>query len=266
MTAGAGVFSASADIFRRNLLHLRRTPNLLVSSLVQPALFALLLGFVFSGSLGGQSYREYIVAGLLAQTVVFTASFTAVGLARDLQEGVVDRFRTLPIPRISVLLGRTTSDLVTTVISIMVTASCGLLLGWRPHNGVADAVAAVALILVFAFAMSWIGAFIAVVSPNSQVAGSLGLIWLFPATFVSSGFVVTTTLPAPLDFFARWSPISALNNALRLLFGNAPPPGYADPHDWVSGHPVLCTITYSVLLVAVFAALSTWCYRRRTNR
>lgn len=266
MSTGAGVFSASADIFRRNLLHLRRTPGLLVSSLVQPAVFALLLGFVFSGSLGGQSYREYIVAGLLAQTVAFTASFTAVGLARDLQEGVVDRFRTLPIPRISVLLGRTTSDLVTTVVSIAVTASCGLVLGWRPHNGVVDAVAAMALILVFAFAMAWIGAFIAIVSPNSQVAGSLGLIWLFPATFVSSGFVVTTTLPRPLGFLAHWSPITALNNALRLLFGNAPPPGYPVSHGWVSDHPVLSTMTYSVLLITAFATLSTWCYRRRTNR
>jgi len=260
------VFSAGADIFWRNQLHLRRRPMLIASTLIEPVMFTVLIGFVFGGSLGGQAYREYIVAGLLTQAAIFTASYTAVGLALDLQDGMVDRFRTLPIPRLAVLAGRTTSDLVNTSVSLVVTAVCGLAIGWRPHTGPLEIAAAFALCLLFAFAMSWVGAFIALVTPSVQVAGSLGLIWLFPASFVSSGFVVTTTLPGPLEAVANWSPVSGLGNALRSLFGNPAPPGFRVPHGWAAVHPVAYTVCVCALLIVLFAALSVWRYRRRTNR
>lgn len=260
------VVAESTDLALRNLLHLRRNPGLLVSSLVQPVLFALLIGYVFGNSLGGSAYRSYLVAGLIAQTAAFTTSFTTVGLARDLEQGMVDRFRTLPISRVALLLGRTTSDLANCVVSVAVTTTCGLLMGWRPHTGPLHVAAGIVLVLLFAFAMTWIGVFIALVAPNTQVASSLGLIWLFPSTFISSGYVSSTTLPGPLSTVAAWNPITSLAGALRKLFGNTPPPGFPAQHGWPAQHPALYTVACSVLLIAVFAALSTLRYRTRTSR
>ncbi|MFJ2901847.1 ABC transporter permease [Streptomyces sp. NPDC087212] len=260
------IVGESADLARRNLIHLRRTPGLLVSCLIEPVVYAMLIGYVFGNSLGGTAYRMYMVPGLIAQTVTFTTTFTTVGLARDLEMGMVDRFRTLPISRTSLLLGRTVSDLVPCVASICVTAVCGLLMGWRPDAGPLRTVAAVLLALLFAFAMSWIGVFISLISPNIQVAGSLGLIWLFPATFISSGFVSSTSLPGVLSTVAVWNPITSFANGLRGLFGNRPPPGFRVQHDWPAQHPVFYTVACSVALIALFITLSTWRYRTRTSR
>lgn len=256
----------SANLALRNLLHLRRTPGLLISCLIEPVVYAMLIGYVFGNSLGGSAYRSYMLAGLIAQTVAFTTTFTTVGLARDLEQGMVDRFRTLPISRIALLLGRTASDLTTCLASVTVTTVCGLLMGWRAHTGPAQIAAGVLLVLLFAFAMSWIGVFVSLAAPNVQVAGSLGLIWLFPTTFISSGFVSGASLPGPLPTIAAWNPITSLANALRRLFGNTPPPGFAVQHDWPAQHPVLYTVGFSVLLITVFTTLSTWRYRTRTSR
>lgn len=256
----------SADLAVRNLIHLRRSPGLLVSSLVEPVVYALLIGYVFGNSLGGDGYREYMVAGLIAQTGAFTTNYTTVGLARDLEQGMVDRFRTLPISRVALLLGRTASDLVTSAISIGVTSVCGLLMGWRPHTGFLDVAAGYALVLLFSFAMTWVGVFISLIAPNVQVAAGLGLIWLFPATFISSGFVSGATLPGPLATIAAWNPITSVANALRDLFGNQPPPGFHLQHAWPASHPVLYTVASCLLMITVFTALATWRYRTRTSR
>lgn len=260
------VVAESADLALRNLLHLRRTPGLLISCLVEPVVYAMLIGYVFGNSLGGTAYRSYLVAGLIAQTVAFTTTFTTVGLSRDLDRGMVDRFRTLPISRVALLLGRTTSDLTTCLASVAVTTVCGLLMGWRPRTGPVDVAAGVLLVLLFSFAMSWIGVFVALVTPNAQVAGSVGIIWLFPATFISSGFVSGATLPGPLSTLAAWNPITSLANALRRLFGNTPPPGFPTQGAWPAHHPVLYTVGCSVLVTGVFVGLSTWRYRRRARR
>ncbi|MFE7296892.1 ABC transporter permease [Streptomyces sp. NPDC057579] len=259
------ILAESADLALRNLLHLRRSPGLLISCLVEPVMYALLIGYVFGNSLGGPAYRSYMFGGLIAQTVAFTTSFTTVGLARDLEQGMVDRFRALPVSRVALLLGRTTSDLTTCVASVAVTTTCGLLMGWRTHTGPAEVAAGILLVLLFSFAMSWIGVFVALVAPNTQVAASLGLIWLFPATFISSGFVSGATLPGPLPTVADWNPITSLANALRQLFGNVPPPGFPVQHAWPAQHAVLYTAGCSVLLIAVFVTLSTWRYRTRTR-
>jgi ABC-type multidrug transport system permease subunit len=261
------VLAESADLALRNLLHLSRSPGLLITCLVEPVVYAMLIGYVFGNSLGGPAYRSYMVGGLLAQTVAFTTTFTTVGLARDLEEGMIDRFRALPISRVALLLGRTTSDLATCVASVAVTTACGLLMGWRPHTGPFEVTAGVLLALLFSFAMSWIGVFVALIAPSVQVAGSLGLIWLFPATFISSAFVSGSSLPGPLSTLAAWNPITSLANALRLFFGNnTPPPGFRVRHDWPAQHPALYTTACSVLLIAVFVTLSTWRYRTRTSR
>lgn len=258
------VLRQSADLAWRNMIRLRRSPASLASSLIEPVLFACLLGFVFGGSLGGPAYREFVVAGLLMQTVTFSASFTTIGLAHDLQDGAIDRLRTLPIARVSLLLARTTSDLTACLLSVTVSTACGLVLGWRPHTGPLSVAGAYLLVVLFAFAMSWIGAFVALVTPNVQVAGSIGLLWLFPLTFVSSGFVAPTTLPGPLAEIAVWNPVSGLANSLRLLFGNTAPESFPVQHGWPADHPVLYATTSALVLIAVFGALSTWRYRLRT--
>lgn len=265
MTAVVRTALESGDLARRNLLHLRRTPTLLLSGLVEPLMFALLIGYVFGGSLGGESYREYMLPGLLVQTVTFGASFTAIGLAQDLQYGMVDRFRALPISRVALLLGRTSADLVMVVLSVTVTSITGLAIGWRPHTAFCSVLSAYLLVLLYAFAFSWVGAFIALVTPNTQVAGSFGLLWMFPVTFVSSGFVASASLPGPLAAIAEWNPVSSLANALRTLFGNSAPPGFPAQTGWVAAHPVAYSLLCTLLLVTTFAALSTWRYRNRTQ-
>ncbi|MGW2771959.1 ABC transporter permease [Streptomyces olivaceoviridis] len=265
MNALIRVGREGTDLAWRNLLHLRRTPTALMGNLVEPVMFALLIGYVFGNSLGGAAYREYMVAGLLAQTVTFSTAVTALGLAKDLQEGTVDRFRALPISRAALLLGRTVADLTTCFAGVLVTSLCGLALGWRPHSGVPHALAGYALVVLFAFAMSWVGAFIGVVAPNVQVAASLGLVWMFPASFVSSGYVSTASLPGPLATVAAWSPITALSNALREQFGTPVPAGFSRPHGWPVDHPAPYLLLWSAGLIAVFTTLATSRFHSKTR-
>lgn len=258
------VLRQSGDLAWRNMIRLRRSPAILASSLVDPVVFAALIGFVFGGSLGGSVYREFVVAGLLMQAVTFSATFTTIGLAHDLQDGAIDRLRTLPVARVSLLVARTTSDLTACLLSVAVSTACGLVLGWRPHTGPLGVLGGYLLVVLFAFAMSWIGAFVALVTPNVQVAGSIGLLWLFPVTFISSGFVAPTSLPGPLADIAGWNPMSAFANSLRVLFGNAAPPGFPVQHGWPAEHPLLYATVSALVLIGVFGALSTWRYRLRT--
>lgn len=248
--------SDSGVVAHRNLLHVVRTPGSMVSGVIQPVMFVLLLAFVFGGSLGGAEYREFLIGGIFAQTLLFNSSFTAVGLANDLQKGIVDRYRSLPMSRIAVILGRTLSDLATSSLSLLVTALCGLLIGWRVTTGASEVVLGVALLLLFAFATSWIGVFIALTARSVEVAQSLGLVWLFPVAFVSGAFVSIEGMPAPLRVVAEWNPVTAVASAARELFGNAPPPGLAQPTGWPAENAVLYAALSSVAIIAVFAPLA----------
>jgi ABC-2 type transport system permease protein len=185
------VLRDSSIITWRNLLNIRRIPDLLLGATVQPIMFVLLFAYVFAGSLGGAAYREFLIGGIFAQTVAFNAAFTTMGLANDLHKGIIDRFRTLPISRLAVILGRTTSDLGVNVITLMVMSLTGLVVGWRIHSGFAAAAAGYLVLLLFAFAMSWVGALVGLLCRTVEVAQSAGLIWLFPLTFISSAFVPT---------------------------------------------------------------------------
>ncbi|EWC58226.1 ABC-2 type transporter [Actinokineospora spheciospongiae] len=266
MTVLVRVARDSGTVAWRNLLNIRRTPGSIFASVLQPIMFVLLLGYVFGGSLGGDAYREFIMGGIFAQTVTFNASFTTIGLANDLQRGIVDRFRALPMSRVAVMLGRTTSDLTTSVVSLTVTSLCGLAIGWRIRGGILDAVLAYLLILLFAFAMSWVGAFIGLTARSVEVAQSLGLIWLFPATFISSGFVSVAAMPEPLATIAEWNPITALANAARSLFANPTPAGLLQPQAWPAQHAALYAALWSIGLVALFMSLSVARYRRVASR
>ncbi|MGP5694868.1 ABC transporter permease [Brachybacterium alimentarium] len=253
-------------IARRNLIGLRRTPGALVTGIAQPILFVIILAYVFGGTLGGGAYREYLVGGILAQTLTFNSSFTAVYLAKDLQSGLIDRFRALPMSRVGVILGRTVSDLVMSVISVLVILGCGIVIGWRASNGPGSFLLACALLLLFAFAVSWVGALIALTVRSVEVAQSLGLLWLFPVCFISEAFVSADSLPSGLQGIARWNPVTAVATAARQGFGNEVPVGFVGPGGWPGDNPVLYSVLCCVALIAVFAPAAVVQYRRISRR
>jgi ABC-type multidrug transport system permease subunit len=256
----------SSVITWRNLLNIRRIPDLLLGATVQPIMFVLLFAYVFAGSLGGAAYREFLIGGIFAQTVAFNAAFTTMGLANDLHKGIIDRFRSLPISRLAVILGRTTSDLGINAITLVVMSLTGLLVGWRIHSGFAAAAAGYLTLLLFAFAMSWVGALVGLMCRTVEVAQSAGLIWLFPLTFVSSAFVPTGNMPAVLKVAAEWNPVTAVADASRELFANAVPPTFPRPGGWPGEHSVLYAVLSAAAIIAVFAPLTVARYRRLARR
>ncbi|GAA2815937.1 ABC transporter permease [Saccharopolyspora taberi] len=266
MTALAASLRDSSVVAWRNLVNIKRNPDWLLSGTVQPIMFVLLFAYVFGGSLGGAEYREFLLPGIFVQTVAFNSAFTVIGLANDLQKGIVDRFRSLPMSRLAVLLGRTTSDLAVTVLTVVIMSLCGLIVGWRIRGSVADAALGFFVLLLFSFAMSWVGAFIGLVARSVEVAQSAGLMWLFPVTFISSVFVSAENMPGPLRAFAEWNPITVSADALRELFGNPLRPDGGLPDSWPSQHAVLYSIAVSVLIIAAFVPLAVARYRRVASR
>jgi ABC-2 type transport system permease protein len=250
----------------RNLLNVRRNTEWLMAAVVQPIMFVLLFAYVFGGALGGGQYREFLIAGIFVQTTAFNSAFTVIGLCNDLQKGIIDRFRSLPMSRLAVLLGRTTSDLVVSAMALLIMSLCGLLVGWRIRGSFLDAVFAYLLLLLFGFAMSWIGALIGLSSPSVEVAQSAGLMWLFPVSFISSAFVGAGTMPGPLQAIAQWNPFTAVIQSVRDLFGNEAPPLMAPPPGWPTDNAVLYALLSSVVILAVFMPLSVAKYRRVASK
>lgn len=266
MSALTQVVRDSSVITWRNALNIRRIPDLLLGATVQPIMFVLLFAYVFAGSLGGDAYREFLIGGIFAQTVAFNAAFTTLGLTNDLHKGIVDRLRSLPMSRLAVILGRTTSDLGVNAVTLVVMSLTGLLVGWRIHSSLGEAVLGYGVLLLFAFAMSWVGALVGLMCRTVEVAQSAGLIWLFPFTFVSSAFVPTGNMPAALRVVAEWNPVTAAAQASRDLFGNIAPPRFPPPGGWPGDHPLLYTVLTSLLIIAVFAPLTVQRYRRVASR
>ncbi|MGH3329591.1 MAG: ABC transporter permease [Streptomycetales bacterium] len=254
-------------VTRRNLVQLPRIPEYLVFALIQPVMFVLLFSYVFGGAIPvpGGSYREYVMAGIFAQTVAFGGASTAVGLAADLHKGIVDRFRSLPMARSAVLVGRTSGDLVRNASTLLVMMIVGLFVGWQMDNGALQALAAVGVLLLFSYAMSWVGALIGLSVPNEETANTAGLIWLFPVTFISNAFVPTGGMPGWLQTIAHWNPISATVAAARELFGN-PDPSALATDAWPMQHPVVASLLWSLVLLAVFVPLAVRKYRNASAR
>lgn len=250
----------------RNLLNVRRNTEWLMAAVVQPIMFVLLFAYVFGGALGGTDYREFLIAGIFVQTVAFNSAFTVIGLCSDLQKGIIDRFRSLPMSRLAVLLGRTVSDLVVSSLALVIMSLCGLIVGWRIRGSFLDAVLAYLLLLLFAFAMSWVGALIGLSSPSVEVAQSAGLMWLFPLTFISSAFVPASTMPGPLRAVAEWNPFTAVIQAVRDLFGNKVPPNMAASSGWPADNALLYALLSSLVILAVFVPLSVAKYRRVASK
>ncbi|MCC5952284.1 MAG: ABC transporter permease [Acidimicrobiia bacterium] len=245
-------------IATRNLIKLKRVPEVLVFVLISPIMFVLLFAYVFGGAIdpgAGISYREFLIGGIFAQTVVFGATFTGAGLAEDMQKGIIDRFRSLPMSRSAVLVGRTGSDVVYNLLSIVIMSGTGLLVGWRITSNVPDALAAYALLLLFAYAFSWIMAYVGLMVPSVEVINNASFVVIFPLTFVSNAFVPVESFPTALRHFVEWNPVSSVTQAVRELFGNVNPAAPV-PDVWSLQNPVLYTLIWIAVILVVFVPLS----------
>ena len=245
----------------RNLKRIPRIPELAIFAILQSIMFVLLFAFVFGGAIplpGGGSYREFLMPGIFAQTIVFAAATTAIGMTDDVNKGIIDRFRSLPMARSAVLTGRTFSDVVYNGGILVVLMLSGLAVGWTVHTGLGALVAGVALLLLFAFAMAWIGVWLGLNVPTVEVAQQVVFIVLFPITFVSNVFVPPQSLPSFLQPVAEWNPTSTLTGALRQLWGNPNP--YAST-SFPAENPVLVTLAWVVVIIAIFGPLGVRRYR-----
>ncbi len=254
--------SDAATIAKRNVIKIKRVPEVVVFILLSPIMFVLLFAYVFGDSIAipGGSYREFLIAGIFAQTVVFGSIFTGAGLAEDIQKGIMNRFRSLPMSRSALLVGRTMSDVVYNVASLVIMALTGLVVGWRIDTGVLPAVGGFALLLLFAYAFSWVMAFVGLIVPSVEVINNASFMVTMPLTFVANTFVPAENLPPVLRTFALWNPVSAVTQATRELFGNIPP-GTPDPVAWPLQNPVLYTLIWAAVIIAVFAPLAVHRYR-----
>ena len=245
----------------RSVARIAREPETLMDVTVQPLMFVLLFTYVFGGAIGlpgGGSYHEYLIGGMFGMGIAGSAPGTAVALVADMKEGIIDRFRSLPMSRAAVLLGRTTADLLTQVIGALVIAMAGLAVGWRIHTGPADALAAFGLALLFGYAFTWAGVCLGMVLRSVEAAQQLGFILFLPLMFISNAFVPTQGMPAWLRVAADWNPFSAVAAACRRLFGNPDPSALVQA--WPMQHPELATLLWSSLALVVFVPLAVRMY------
>jgi ABC transporter DrrB family efflux protein len=246
----------------RNLKRIPRIPEMAIFAVLQSIMFVLLFAFVFGGAIplpGGGSYREFLMPGIFAQTLAFAAVTTAIGMTDDMNKGIIDRFRSLPMARSAVLSGRTTSDVLYNAVILAVLMATGVAVGWRVHTGLLGLFLGGALLVAFAGAMAWVGVYLGMSVPTVEVAQQVGFIAIFPLTFVSNAFVPTQSLPGWLQPFAEWNPISSIVAACRELFGNPTlPAGDSFP----AQNPILMSVLWIVGLVVVFAPLGVRKYRR----
>ncbi|OSC71574.1 ABC transporter [Streptomyces sp. BF-3] len=258
----------SLVVAKRNLIRMARIPEMLIFGLIQPVMFVVLFTYVFGGSIsiGGstdpQLYKEFLMAGIFAQTVTFATAGAGAGIADDMHKGLIDRFRSLPMARGAVLTGRTLADLVQTTLTLVVLAGVALLVGWRTHENFGKVICGFLLLLLLGYAFSWIGALIGLSVRTPEAATSGGLIWLFPLTFISNAFVPVTGMPTFLQHVAEWNPFSATVAGARELFGNTMP---GVPKSvtgaWPMEHPIIASTIWSVLIIVVFRTLAVRKYR-----
>jgi ABC-2 type transport system permease protein/oleandomycin transport system permease protein len=248
---------------RRYTIHSFRQPELIVFSTIQPVMFVLLFRYVFGGAIQtGTSYVDYLMPGIFVQTTVFGAMLTGTGLAYDLQSGIIDRFRSLPMSRSAVLVGRTVTDALRNVFVVILMLLVGFAVGFRIHGGFAQTVAAIALIVLFGFAFQWISALIGVAIRNPEAVQSAGFIWVFPITFLSSAFVTTGTIqPAWLQAVAKDNPFTIAVNAARQLFMGPEASQVPGLGTDVAGN-VWVTLAWTAGLLLVFIPLGVRAYRR----
>lgn len=254
---------------RRFLLHSWRVPEMLFFALIQPAMFLLLFAYVFGGSISlGDSpagpdsaslYREFLVPGVLVQNLAFAVAAPTVGIAEDMKRGIMDRFKSLPMAQSAVLSGRTVAELIRSAAVALIVMVVGLLIGWRVHNGFWAWLGAFALMMLFGYALTWVGSWLGQLMPSPEVANTAGLVWIFPLTFISSAFVPVAGMPSWLQPVAQWNPVSTVAHSTRELFGN--PVGLVGD-SFPEQHPILVSVLWSVALLAVFVPLAVHRFAR----
>jgi ABC transporter DrrB family efflux protein len=256
----------SLTVVWRNLLHIRRMPEMLMDVTIQPVMFVLLFAYVFGGSIQvpGSNYKEFLLPGIMAQTMVFSSAIVAIGLTSDLEKGIVDRFKSLPMSRASVLVGRSISSLIHSSIGIVVMGLTGLLVGWRIREGLANAVLAYLVLLAFGFSMIWLGIWVGSLMRTTEAVQGFMFTVMFPLTFVANTFAPPESMPDWLRVVAEWNPVSALTAACRELWGNTGLPVSADAQ-WPMHHPVIASIGWSIVFTAIFAPLALASFRRRSR-
>jgi len=237
----------------RNLLRIPRQPDLLISFTIQPIMFLLLFAYVFGGAIRtpGYDYIDFLLPGIIAQSMTFGGFVTAIGLTDDLRKGLIDRFRSLPMARSAVLAGRTLADVVTNAFQLTLMLVVGILIGFNFDSSVPKVAGGIALMLLFGYAFSWVFAFIGLRSTSPESAQALGFVAIFPLTFASSAFAPPDSMPDWLQAFAENNPFSTIVDALRHLWLGAP-----------AGNDVWGAVAWSVGLVLFFAVLSVNGYRK----
>ena len=242
---------------KRSLLRIPRQPDLLVGFTVQPILFVLLFVYVFGGAIQtpGFDYVDFLMPGIIVQSICFGGFVTALGLADDLKKGLTDRFRSLPMTRSALLTGRTLGDVVTNVFQLVVMFTVGLLVGFNFSSSVGEVIAGIALVLLIGYAFSWVFAFIGLTASSPEAANAYGFTILFPLTFVSSAFVPVESMPGWLQPIAEHNPFTYMVDAARALFLGIP-----------AGNDVWLALAWTVGIIVVFAPLSAWRYRRVVAR
>jgi ABC transporter DrrB family efflux protein len=248
-------FSDVWEMTLRNVRHVLRSPDLVMFSLVQPVMFILLFTYVFGGAIdvGGERYIQFLLPGILVQMALYgSAAGTTIGVAAEMREGLMDRFRSMPMSRSAVLIGRTLSEIPRNAGVAGVTVGIGVLVGFRFHGGFPAVVAGLLLLLLFGYAVSWFAAYLGLSVRNAEAAQAVGGVWIFPFTLISSAFVPTASMPGWLQAYAAHSPMTAAVNSLRALLSGGPATSY-----------VLQTVGWSVGLIAVFAPLAIRKYASR---
>jgi ABC transporter DrrB family efflux protein len=243
-------------VTERNLIRLPRAPDLLLAFTVQPVMFVLLFVYVFGGAIStpGYEYVDFLIPGIIVQNIAFGGFVTALGLNEDLKKGLIDRFRSLPMARPAVLAGRTTADIFTNILSMTILIVTGLIIGFSFGTGIGDILAGVGILLLFGYAFSWVFALLGLLVSSPEAANSLGFIAVFPLTFISSAFVPVESMPAALEWFANINPFTIVVDAMRSLWLGAP-----------AGNSVWGALVWSVAIIAVFAPVAVWRYRKTAS-
>jgi ABC-2 type transport system permease protein len=257
----------SIVITKRQLLQLARVPEVLIFSTIQPVMFVLLFRYVFGGSIEtGQpgGYVQLLMPGIFVQTVAFTLAATASGLAEDMKKGLIDRFRSLPIARSALVIGRTLGDSLLNIVVLAVMGLAGYLVGWRPTSGLFNVILAFLFLLFFGYALSWVGIYIGLSARDARVVQNVSFLVTFPLTFLSNAFAPTTGMPRPLQYVAEWNPVSTMVAACRQLFGLENQFG-ATAGSFPSENPLTMSLIYMAIIMIIFVPMSVKKYKNASN-
>lgn len=266
MTALAYALADGAVVAKRNLIKIKRVPEVLIWTTMSPIMFVLLFAYVFGSNIDipGVSYREYLMGGIFVQTVIFGSTFTGAGLAEDMTKGIIDRFRSLPMARSAVLVGRTGSDIFYNLISITLMSLTGLVVGWRIRTGLIEGIGGFLLLMLFAYAISWIMAYVGLKVTSVEVVNNASFMFIMPMTFIANTFVRSDLMPGPLQTFAEWNPVSSVAQAVREAFGNTGSLPASDA--WSLQNPILYTLIWVAIILAIFIPLSVRQYNKAASR